>query len=351
MPVLARFTTFPPCTPGHSSSDTPCGCPVFLAPFKRIISYMDRTPTRGVATDNTILRGSMPGKSSDTTTTAQERRLVHVIHYNISYIVQGAEHGTDGAIVLLHDILGGAFAWENVLTNLAGVNRAIYAIDMLGYGQSDRPWPPDTSIWGHPDDITFLFNQLNLTNVVLVGQGIGGGVAQILATRLSPQRIAPLVLIDIICYEYTFAPDSPLPDIPKLPHPDLPKRTNVEDLVRDLRATVPNGVYQTERFKDALDAYIEPWDSELGKELLFQHIRLLLPNYSNAVSTDLKTMGKPALIIWGEKDAQMPLKYAQRLHRERAESRLVIVPDAGHLILFDAPEQVASALLDFVGRL
>jgi len=293
----------------------------------------------------------MPGKSSDTTTTAQERRLAHVIHYNISYIVQGAEHGTDGAIVLLHDILGGAFAWENVLTNLAGVNRAIYAIDMLGYGQSDRPWPADTSIWGHADGMTFLLNQLNLTNVVLVGQGIGGGVAQILATRLCPQRIAALVLIDSICYEYTFAPDWPLPDMQKRQDPDLPKRTSVEDLVRDLRATVPNGVYQTERFKDALDAYIEPWDSELGKELLFQHIRLLYPNYSNSVSSDLKTMGKPALIIWGEKDAQMPLKYAQRLHREIAESRLVIVPDAGHMILFDAPEQVASALSDFVGRL
>lgn len=135
--------------------------------------------------------------------------------------------------------------------------------------------------------------------------------------------------------------------------PDLPKHTPVEDLIRDLRETVPNGVYQTNRFKDkdALNAYVEPWDSELGKELLFQHIRLLRANYSNAVSSDLKTMGKPALIIWGEKDAQMPLKFAQRLHREIAASRLVIVPDAGHLILFDAPQQVANALSDFVERL
>jgi pimeloyl-ACP methyl ester carboxylesterase len=30
---------------------------------------------------------------------------------------------------------------------------------------------------------------------------------------------------------------------------------------------------------------------------------------------------------------------------------LVIVPDAGHLILFDAPDQVASALNDFIGTL
>jgi pimeloyl-ACP methyl ester carboxylesterase len=290
-------------------------------------------------------------QSSESTTIAQERRSAHVIHYNISYIIQGAEHGTDGAIVLLHDILGGAFAWEGVLPHLAGVGRAVYAIDMLGYGQSDRPWPADTSIWGHADGMAFLLKQLKLTNVVLVGQGIGGGVAEILATRLCPERIAALVLIDSICYQYTFAPDWPLPDMQKRQDPDLPKHTKVEDLINELRATVPNGVYQTEHFKDALHAYIEPWDSELGKELLLQQIRLLHPNYSNSVSSDLKTMGKPALIIWGEKDAQIPLKYAQRLHREIAGSRLVIVPDAGHMILFDAPEPVASALSDFVGRL
>jgi pimeloyl-ACP methyl ester carboxylesterase len=282
---------------------------------------------------------------------AQERRSAHAIHYNFSYIVQGAEFGTDGTIVLLHDILGGAFTWDNVLPGLAGLNRAVYAIDMLGYGQSDHPWPADTSIWGHADCMNFLLQELNLTNIVLVGHGIGGGVAQILATRLCPQRVAALALIDSICYEYTFAPDWPLSDMQKRQDPDLPKHTAVEDLMHDLRETVPTGVYQTNRFKDALDAYVEPWDSELGKELLFQHIRLLHANYINAVSSDLKTMGKPALIIWGEKDAQMPLKFAQRLHREIAASRLVIVPDAGHLILFDAPQQVANALSDFVGRL
>jgi len=293
----------------------------------------------------------MSTKSSESTTTAQERRSAHVIHYNISYIVQGAEHGTDGAIVLLHDILGGAFTWDGVLSHLAGVKRAVYAIDMLGYGQSDRPWPADTSIWGHADGMAFLLEQLNLTNVVLVGQGIGGGVAQILATRLCPERVAALVLIDSICYEYTFAPDWPLPDMQKRQDPDQPLHTKLEDLIHDLRATVPNGVSHTDRFKDVLNAYIEPWDSELGKELLFQHIRLLHSNYSNSVSSDLKTMGKPALIIWGEKDAQIPLKFAQRLHREMAGSRLVIVPDAGHMSLFDAPQQVASALSDFVERL
>ena len=293
----------------------------------------------------------MLNQTSENETSTQERHATRVIHYNISYILQGAEWGTDGAIVLLHDMMGGAFTWGDVLPQLAPIKRAVYVIDMLGYGESDHPWQSDTSIWGHADCLSFLFEQLNLTNMVLVGHGIGGGVAQVLATRLSRQRVAALVLIDTIAYTYTFAPDWPLPDMKEQQEPDRPKETPLEDMVHALQETLPNGTQNPDRFKQSMDEWISPWKSEVGKELLFQQIRLLHPDYSNAVASDLKEMGKPALIIWGEHDAQAPLKIAQRLHRDIPESRLVIVPDAGHLILFDAPGDVARAIEDFVGRL
>jgi pimeloyl-ACP methyl ester carboxylesterase len=78
---------------------------------------------------------------------------------------------------------------------------------------------------------------------------------------------------------------------------------------------------------------------------------LLIPGYVNSVSSDLKKLERPVLIIWGQKDQQVPLKYAERLHREIRASRLVIVPDAAHLVLFDAPAAVTNAIADFVGGL
>jgi len=280
-----------------------------------------------------------------------ERRMAHVIHYNLSYVVQGAEYGTDGAIVLLHDILAGAFAWSEVMPQLADTKRAVYAIDMLGYGQSEHPWPADTSNWGHADSLSMLFEQLNLTNIVLVGHGLGGSVAQVLATRLSRERVAALVLIDTNCFEHSFAPNWPLTEMKKRQDPDAPKQIKVEDIIADLKETLPNGSNNPQRFQDIMSDYIEPWNSELGKEVLYQHIRLLIPSYTNSVASDLKRLGKPVLIIWGQNDQQNPLKFAERLHRDIAESELVIVPDAGHLILFDAPDNVASAIVDFVGNL
>jgi len=283
--------------------------------------------------------------------TGSQRQSAYVIHYNLSYVVQGAEYGTDGAIVLLHDLLGGAFSWDALLPQLAGLKRAVYAIDMLGYGLSDHPWPADTSVWGHADCLALLLEQLNLTNVVLAGHGLGGGVAQILATRLSVKRIAALVLIDTICYDHAFAPDWPLTDMQKSQDPELPGQVETADLQKELRANLLNAVVNTQAFAKVVDQYVEPWNSHVGKEVLYQHVRLLVPYYSNAVSSDLKVLGKPTLIIWGEKDQQNPLTYAARLHREIPESWLVIVPDAGHLILFEAPGQVASALNDFISNL
>ncbi len=282
---------------------------------------------------------------------ARERRTARSVHYNISYVVQGAEYGTDGAIVLLHDIPAGAFAWDAVVPGLTSVKRAIYAIDMLGYGQSDHPWPADTSVWGHADVLSLLFKNLNLTNIILVGHGLGGGVAQILATRLYREQVAALVLVDTISYLHAFADNWPLPEMEKHQDFDAPKQTPLEDLIRDLKNTLPNAVVKTKDFAQVLDQYVEPWNSELGKEVLFQHVRLLIPYYTNSVSSDLKVLGKPILIIWGEQDEQMPIRYAERLHREIPDSKLVTVPGAGHLILFDAPEAVSSAIADFVNGL
>jgi pimeloyl-ACP methyl ester carboxylesterase len=266
----------------------------------------------------------------------------------MSYVVQGEEHGPDGALVLLHDIPAGAFAWSEIMPQLADLGRAVYAIDMLGFGQSDYPWPADTSPWGQADALFFLLKQLGLRNSVLVGHGLGGVVAQILATRLWREETASLVLIDTLCYEYAFAPNWPLPEMEKRKDDEAPKHTDLVDLIRELQETLPLGSQRPDAFSKGVNVYLAPWRSELGKEVLFQHIRQLIPSYVNSVSSDLSRLEKPVLIVWGEQDEQVPLKYGQRLHHEIPGSQLVAVPGAGHLVLFDAPEAVARALTDFV---
>ncbi len=283
--------------------------------------------------------------------TAQPRRgTVRSIHYTLSYIVQDADRGPRGAIVLLHDFPGGAFAWADVLPRLAGTGRAVYAFDMLGYGQSERPWPSDTSIWGQADCLLYALEALRLTDVVLVGFGLGGAVAQVLATRLGRNRVARLVLIDSYGYMHAFAPDWPLPEMTKRRDAEAPKHTPLDQMLAELRATIPQAAANPTHLSGSkLSAYVDEWNSEVGKELLFQHARLMIPGYVNAVSSNLKTLAIPVLLIWGERDAVTPVALAERMRHEIPDARLEIVRNAGHLVLDDAPEAVGALVADFAG--
>ena len=55
----------------------------------------------------------------------------------------------------------------------------------------------------------------------------------------------------------------------------------------------------------------------------------------------------PTLVIWGAKDKFFPVSHAERAHRLIPDSRLKVLPDAGHVSTFDEPEQVSSLLAGF----
>jgi pimeloyl-ACP methyl ester carboxylesterase len=278
--------------------------------------------------------------------TSMRRGAVRSIHYTLSYLAQNPERGPQGAIVLLHDLPGGAFAWEGVLPGLAATGRAVYAFDMLGYGRSAHPWPSDTSNWGHADCLQYAFEALKFTDITLVGAGLGGAVAQALATRLYRDKVARLVLINSYLYGTAFAPNWPLTEMVKRQDPEAPHHTMPEDLLADLRATLPNGAAKA--LPGArLDAYTNEWQGKVGMEMLFQHVRLMRPDYVNSVSTDVELWPKPILLLWGDQDAVTPLSLGQRLAAANPNARLEALRGAGHLALDDTPGDVALLVGDF----
>lgn len=56
----------------------------------------------------------------------------------------------------------------------------------------------------------------------------------------------------------------------------------------------------------------------------------------------------PALIICGELDAMTPIKYANYLGEKLTNARVVVIPQATHLVLAEKPEMVNEAIEDFV---
>jgi pimeloyl-ACP methyl ester carboxylesterase len=290
-----------------------------------------------------------PTKAGAPTAASAQRGTARSIHYNLSYAVVNEASGPHGAIVLLHDLPGGAFVWDAVMPQLAATGHAVYAFDMLGYGQSDHPWPSDTSIWGQADALLYAFQGLKLREITLVGIGQGGAVAQVLANRLFRDDVARLALINSYAFGTAFAPDWPLPDMVKHQDPEAPHHTPLQDVLNDLRATLPNGSARPSTLSsDRIAAYVDEWNSNVGKQLLYQHVRLMIPNYINSVSTDNAKLTIPVLLLWGEQDKVTPPALGERLRDEIAGAQFVSIANAGHLLLEDAPAEVGKRLAEFV---
>ena len=59
----------------------------------------------------------------------------------------------------------------------------------------------------------------------------------------------------------------------------------------------------------------------------------------------------PTLIVVGEKDALTPVKYSEYLNGKIKSSTMVKIPEAGHLVMMEKPEEFNSAVQSFVNTL
>jgi pimeloyl-ACP methyl ester carboxylesterase len=56
----------------------------------------------------------------------------------------------------------------------------------------------------------------------------------------------------------------------------------------------------------------------------------------------------PTLLVYGDRDVRAPLTVAEALHAAISASRLVVLPDAGHLCNIEAPDEFNVAVRDFL---
>ena len=78
--------------------------------------------------------------------------------------------------------------------------------------------------------------------------------------------------------------------------------------------------------------------------------RALLRHGVEATRTraDMTRIAAPTLIVWGERDALVPVRLATEWHKAIPGSRLEIIPRARHVPMVENPSAFAEVLLDFL---
>ncbi len=84
-----------------------------------------------------------------------------------------------------------------------------------------------------------------------------------------------------------------------------------------------------------------------GPVTLIKALRELL---SRDIHLDLARIASPALIIWGEHDATLPLAVGRQLHRHLPQAAFLVLAGAGHHPMWDCPTAFNEAVVQFLGR-
>ncbi len=114
-----------------------------------------------------------------------------------------------------------------------------------------------------------------------------------------------------------------------------------------VRAYIRGAVFR-EMSDGELEPYVTPWLGEIGQPAFYRQIAQMDQRYTDEVEDRYRTLDLPTLILWGEKDAWIPVEQGERLAALIPNARLMRMPEAGHLVQEDAPEAVIAALLGFL---
>ncbi len=259
--------------------------------------------------------------------------------------------GSGPAILLIHGIGDNSTTWTGIHAKLAQ-RFTVIAPDLLGHGRSDKP-RADYSIAAYANGMRDLLSVLDIERVTIIGHSLGGGVAMQFAYQF-PQLVDRLILVGAggvtkdVNVVFRLA--------------SLPMGAEALALLR-LPMVLPTVQLAGKVLGMALGS------TALGQDLP-NVLRILddlpEPTASSAFTRTLRavvdwrgqtvtmldrcylTQAIPVQIIWGSRDAVVPVRHAEMAHAAMPGSKLEVFEGSGHFPFHDDPARFIDIVLRFI---
>jgi pimeloyl-ACP methyl ester carboxylesterase len=247
------------------------------------------------------------------------------------------EQGDGLPLVLIHGIPTSPALWHDVIPRIVGAR--CLAWEMVGYGGSiaeghDR----DISVGRQADYLVRWLRHLGIERAVLAGHDLGGGVAQVAATR-HRELCAGLFLTNSIGYD-----SWPIPSVAAMQklHPIV---SRLPDAVfsRVFRLFLQRGHERPEQARRAYRAHWGHYESAGAARAFVRQIRALDSSDTRQLASRLKKLRIPARIAWGTADRFQKVRYGERFARD-LKAPLRRLEGARHFTPEDRPADVAEEL-------
>ena len=235
------------------------------------------------------------------------------------------------AVILIHDGIADSAVWDEAWPEFC---RHFHTVryDRRGYGKS-----PAAKTWYYEtDDLVALLHQLKIRGTVLVGSSHGGGLSIDFALA-HPELVKQLVLVGAV--------------VSGLPYSDY---------------FLNRGIQNSKAFKEeGTQAGLESWSKDrylLNPAHIDAQKRLLailkaspqdlthndFPRPTQPALSRLHEIRVPTLILTGDSDIPDVHAHAGAIEAGIPDSRLVVVPEVGHLMYLEKPDEFNKIVIPFI---
>jgi len=255
-------------------------------------------------------------------------------------------------VVLVHGFGGLTYTWRATLPALAAAGYRALALDLKGFGLSEKSLAQDYSHAAQADFVMATMSAVGIERAVLVGHSMGGSVIGHAALR-HPERVTALVFVAGAVREAGQADGGsglPLALGALIEFPPFQRWGQLllrSQLTRERLAQTQLSAYYVKNVvtPEVEEAYLgilqlKDWDLAL--------LGILRDSGRNGLAEPVSALTAPTLILWGEQDTWVPLERGKALHAALPQSRLIVFPNVGHLPMEEAPTEFNAALLDFL---
>ncbi|MEU1516966.1 alpha/beta hydrolase [Streptomyces sp. NPDC005811] len=261
--------------------------------------------------------------------------------------------------LFVHGLGGSSQNWSALMAGLDGAV-ASEAVDLPGFGDSPPPDDGNYSITAHARAVIRYLEASARGPVHLFGNSLGGAVSTRVAA-VRPDLVRTLTLVSPALPELrvqrTAIPTglAGLPGVTAL-FGRLTRDWTAEQRVRGVLALCYGdpGRVSPEAFRHAVEELDRRLQLPYFWDALTRSTRGLLSAYTlggqHGLWRQAERVLAPTLLIYGGRDQLVGYRMAQRAARAFRDSRLLTLPDAGHVAMMEYPETVAAAFRELLAE-
>jgi pimeloyl-ACP methyl ester carboxylesterase len=259
--------------------------------------------------------------------------------------------GSGPAILLVHGIGDNSTTWDVIHAKLAQ-RFTVIAPDLLGHGKSDKP-RADYSVAAYANGMRDLLSVLDIERVTIVGHSLGGGVAMQFAYQF-PQLVERLILVSAggVTKDVNFV----------LRLASLPMGSEALAVLRlplvlpavQIAGRIVGQAFGTTALGHDLPNMLRVLNDlpERTASAAFSRTLRAVVDWRGQIVTMLDrcylTEAIPVQIIWGTKDAVVPVRHARMAHSAMPGSRLEIFEGSGHFPFHHDPARFIEIVERFI---